>query len=174
MHILLLLLFILAGWKWGDWKNWRQYYPSILFFILGDLLYNYLLYNHTMWQFHTSFDQFVLPNHTLISIAVAFISFPVKVLIYLGHFPENKSKFTQFMYIFAWVLFFTLFEFGALSLGILSHHNGWNLFTTFLFYFVIFVMLRLHQNRPLLAWIASFGVILFLCIYFDVPISSLK
>jgi hypothetical protein len=37
-----------------------------------------------------------------------------------------------------------------------------------LFYFVIFVMLRLHQNRPL------FGVNLFLCVYFDVPIPSLK
>ncbi|ANX13655.1 hypothetical protein ABE41_016720 [Fictibacillus arsenicus] len=174
MHILLLIIFILAGWKWGDWKNWRKYYPTILFFIIGDLLYNYLLYDYTMWRFHTSFDKFILPNHTLISIAVTFISFPVKVLIYLGHYPENKSKFIQFIYIFAWILFFTLFEFGALNLGILSHHNGWNLIATFFFYIVIFVMLRLHQDRQLLTWVISFGLIIFLCIYFDVPITSMK
>jgi len=30
-------LYLFAAWKWGDWKNWREYYPTILFFIIGDL-----------------------------------------------------------------------------------------------------------------------------------------
>lgn len=175
LHIILLLGYLFAGWKWGDWRNWRKYYPTILFFIMGDLLYNYLLYNYPMWQFHTTFDKAILPNHTLISLAVAFISFPVKVLIYLGHYPENKSKTKQSVYIFAWVLSFTAFEFAAVKIwGGLSHHNGWNLFWTFLFYIVTFVMLRLHLNRPLLAWIVSSGIITFLLIYFNVPIERMK
>jgi hypothetical protein len=175
LHTILLLGFIFAGWKWGDWRNWRKYYPTILFFITGDLLYNFLTYNHPIWLFHTSFDKAVLPNHTFITLAVEFISFPVKVLIYLGHYPENKSKIKQLLYLFAWVLFFTAFEFIAkYTWGGISHHNGWSLVSTFLFYIVIFVQLRLHYNRPLLAWAVSFGIITYLLIYFKVPIAGMK
>ncbi|WP_264806834.1 CBO0543 family protein [Cytobacillus sp. NCCP-133] len=175
MHVILLLGFLFAGWKWGDWRNWKKYYSTILFFIIGDLIYSYLLYNYPMWQFHPSFDKAILPNHTLISLAVEFISFPVKVLIYLGNFPEHKNKVKQLYYILTWVIFFTVFEFTSINIwGGLSHHNGWNMLYTFFFYIVIFVMLRLHQNRPLLAWAFSFVIITFLLFSFDVPIGSMK
>jgi hypothetical protein len=175
LHIIILLGLLFAGWKWGDWKNWREYYPTILFFIIGDLLYNFLMYNFPMWQFHPTFDNAILPNHTFISLAVSFISFPVKVLIYLGHYPENKSKIKQLFYIFAWVLTFTAFEFTAIYIwGGISHHNGWNMLWTFLFYIVTFMLLRLHHNRPLLAWIVSIGIITFLFFYFKVPIGTMK
>lgn len=175
VHTILLLGFLLAGWKWGDWRNWKKYYPTILFFITGDLLYNYLLYNYPMGKFHPSFDKAILPNHTLISLAVEFISFPVKVLIYLGNYPEHKSKVMQFFYVLTWVILFTTFEFTSINIwGGLSHHNGWNILCTFFSYFVIFVMLRLHQNRPLLAWTVSLGIITFLMYYFNVPIGKMK
>jgi hypothetical protein len=175
VHIILLLGFLFAGWKWGDWKNLKKYYPTILFFIIGDLLYNFLLYNYPMWEFHPTFDRAILPNHTLISLAVAFITFPVKVLIYLGNYPENKNKIKQLLYISVWVLFFTAFEFAAIYIwGGLSHHNGWNLLWTLLFYIVTFVSLRLHQKRPLVPSIVSFKVITSLLIYFNVPIEKMK
>jgi hypothetical protein len=30
-------LFLFAAIKWGDWRKWRNYYPTILFFMVGDL-----------------------------------------------------------------------------------------------------------------------------------------
>lgn len=175
LHIILLIGFLFAGWKWGDWRNWRKYYPTILFFIIGDLLYNFLLYNHPMWQFNPTFDRAILPNHTLISLSVTFITFPVKVLIYLGHYPENKSKIKQLIYIFAWIVSFTVFEYTAIKIWRgLSHYNGWNMLWTFFFYVVTFVLFRLHQYRPLLTWLFAFGIITFLLIYFKVPIEKMK
>ncbi|WP_449622412.1 CBO0543 family protein [Robertmurraya sp. Marseille-Q9965] len=175
MHTLLLLGYIVAGWKWGDWRNWEKYYSTILFFIVGDLIYNFLLYNYSMWHFHTSFDKAILPNHSLISLAIEFVSFPVKVLIFLGHYPEHKSKFIQTWYILAWVILFSVFELLALNVWEgLSHHNGWNMAWTFLFYIVTFTSLRIHQTRPLWAWVLSFIVIISLFIIFDVPIGKMK
>lgn len=34
---LLACLFILVCYKWGDWRNWKTYYPTILFLIAGTL-----------------------------------------------------------------------------------------------------------------------------------------
>ncbi|WP_251548959.1 CBO0543 family protein [Neobacillus muris] len=175
MHSILLIGYVLAGWKWGDWRNWEKYYPTILFFLIGDLLYNFLLYNYPMWSYHPSFDKQILPNHTMISLAIEFLSFPVKVLIYLGHYPAKKSKAKQGFYILAWVVSLTVFELIARNVwGGLSHHHGWNILWTFLFYIVIFGLLRLHQIRPLLTWVISFWIITFLLIYFKVPIEKMK
>lgn len=31
------LFFVLAEIKWGDWRGWKKYYPTIQFFIIKDL-----------------------------------------------------------------------------------------------------------------------------------------
>lgn len=43
-RIILVLVFVIIAWKWGDWKNWKLYYPTILFMILGDFVYIFLTY----------------------------------------------------------------------------------------------------------------------------------
>lgn len=44
-RIMMGAIFIITCWKWGDWKNWKLYYPTIQFLIIGDLKANFLLYN---------------------------------------------------------------------------------------------------------------------------------
>ncbi|PIB57799.1 hypothetical protein, partial [Pseudomonas sp. 2822-17] len=56
IHIVIKLLFLFAAYKWGDWEKWEKYYPTILFFIIGDLLYNFLFYNYPMWLFNYGDD----------------------------------------------------------------------------------------------------------------------
>jgi hypothetical protein len=51
MHLVFTALFLLAGIKWGNWRRLRDYYLTILFFIIGDLLYSRLLYNHQLWAY---------------------------------------------------------------------------------------------------------------------------
>ena len=88
MYILINIFYLIAGYKWGDWRNWKKYYPTILFFILGDFLYNFLLYKESMWLFH----DLILPNHTTITILAMVISYTATVLIYLGRFPKRMEK----------------------------------------------------------------------------------
>ena len=83
MYIVINILYIIAGFKWGDWRNWKLYYPTILYFFIGDLLYNFLLYKQSLWLFH----DLILPNHTTITIMTMAISYPATILIYLGRFP---------------------------------------------------------------------------------------
>ncbi len=61
MYILINVIYTIAALKWGDWRNWKQYHPTILFYCIGDFLYNFILYNKPMWLFR----DLILPNHTL-------------------------------------------------------------------------------------------------------------
>jgi hypothetical protein len=168
MYILINALYLLAGVIWGDWRNWKNYYSTILFLILGDLLYNFLLYKKSMWVFH----DLVLPNHTMITLLAMAISYTATVLIYLGRFPEGWKK--RSLWFLLWTGIFLLFEYINSKLGFITYHNGWNMWWSVLFIGIIFIILPIHHRRPLLAWFCSIVIILSLLIIFDVRINEMK
>ncbi|WP_058309049.1 CBO0543 family protein [Gracilibacillus massiliensis] len=168
MYILINFLYIIAGYLWGDWKNWKKYYPTILFFIIGDFLYNFILYNDSMWVFHDA----ILPNHTFITILSMFVSYSATVLIYLGRFPQGWKK--RFLWFLLWSGIYIIIEFINNILGFITYHNGWNFVWSCLFTGVIFVILPIHHKRPLLAWSLSIVVILSLFVIFDIKITNMK
>ncbi|MGX6443955.1 hypothetical protein ACWM35_12135 [Neobacillus sp. K501] len=62
---------VLAALRWGDRENVVTYYPTILYFILGDLLKNPLLHNHRMWEYQeTLVGEKILFGH-LLSISLS-------------------------------------------------------------------------------------------------------
>ncbi|MFD0698138.1 CBO0543 family protein [Paenibacillus sp. GCM10027628] len=174
LHIIIHVLFLFAAWKWGDWKNWKNYYPTILYLIVSDLLYNFLTYNYPLWKFNAvSFDKFIYSNHTLITVGIDFINFPATVLMYLGNYPVGKIK--QTVYVFTWVLLNTIIEFLSLhTINGITHSNGWNMWWSAVLNLLFYVMLRVHYLHPLLAWIISFGIIILFGIYFGLPIHIMK
>ncbi|TYR75348.1 hypothetical protein FZC79_11340 [Rossellomorea vietnamensis] len=172
MHTLLFFSFLLAVIKWGDWKNWRDYYPTFLFFLVGDLLYQYLLYNKSMWLFQPSFDRSYLPNHTVISLIKMIIRYWATTLIFLGRLPQNKSK--RIFWIGLWVLIYFGIEVIAFEAGMITHHNGWNLLWSFYLDIVIFVVLSIHYKNPPLAWFLSLLNLIFLWNVFGLTIDILK
>lgn len=174
MHFVFNGLFMLAAIKWGNWKNWREYYPTILFFIAGDLLHNFLLYNHSKWTFkETIFAEQILSNHTIISLMIMIIVYPSTVLIYLGRFPKDRTK--QIAWLLFWVAIYSVIEVINLHyLHLIEHHNGWSIGWSILFNFAMFTILRIHHTFPPLAWVISFIWIVFLWNTFDIPFSSLK
>jgi hypothetical protein len=172
MHTLLFSAFLLAAFKWGDWKNWRDYYPTFLFFLVGDLLYQFLLFNKSMWLFQPSFDRGYLPNHTTIALVKMMIRYWATVIIFLGHFPAGKGK--RIYWISLWVFIYIAVEFFALKTGLMTHHNGWNLYWSLYFDIVIFIVLYVHYKHPLLAWILSFFNLLFLWNIFGLSVDILK
>ena len=74
MYIIVrVMLWILAAWRWGDWRNWKNYQSTFLFFIMLDLLYIFLTYNYPLWAYaHND----IIPNHTFNNLLVTFISYP--------------------------------------------------------------------------------------------------
>ncbi|SET71934.1 hypothetical protein SAMN05216389_12273 [Oceanobacillus limi] len=168
MYILINFLYIFAGYKWGDWRNWKTYYPTILFFIIGDFLYNFLLYQKPMWLFH----DVILPNHTTITVLAMVVSYSATVLIYLGRFPVSwKNRFLWFL---LWTGVYLLLEFINNSLGFITYHNDWNFWWSVLFTGIIFFILPIHHKKPLLAWLLSIIIILSLLMIFDVRIDDMK
>ncbi|MEH7226565.1 CBO0543 family protein [Bacillus sp. JJ1566] len=174
MHLVYNALFLLAAVKWGDWRRWREYYATILFFIVGDLLKNVLYHDYWVWTYQeTMFAKNILINHTFITLLITFVCYPASALIYLGRFPEEKWK--KLLWIGVWVFLFTSVEFINLKyLHLIEHHHGWTLGWSFLFNLVMFPMLRLHQKQPLIAWGLSIIWIIFLLNMFPIPMKYIK
>jgi hypothetical protein len=174
MHIVFNALFLIAGIKWGDWRRWRHYYPTILFFICVDALKNFLLYNYSMWTYQeTFFGQSLLQNNTFINLMIMAIVYPATVLIYLGRFPKERGK--QFLWVSLWIFIYWIVEFINLKyLNLINHHHGWNMWWSLLFLGVMFPMFNIHHKHPLLAWLLSVLFTLFLWNVFNVPLEQLK
>jgi len=173
MHFIYTMLFLVAAIKWGDWRNWREYYPTILFFIGGDLLKNAILYNHRMWEYHeTIVGENILFGHLVINLMIMAIEYPATILIYLGKYPRAWWK--QLLWHAFWILLYTTIEYLNLHFDLLYHYHGWNMWWSLAFDAVMFSMLRIHHRNPLLAWGFSLIWLIFLWNVFDVPMKTLK
>ncbi|HZG71289.1 MAG TPA: CBO0543 family protein [Chondromyces sp.] len=173
MHIIFNLLFLSAAIKWGDWRRWSNYYPTLLFFIVGDLLKNFLLYNYPMWTYQeVFFAENVLRNHTIINLMIIAIVYPSTILLYLGRFPRIRWK--QLLWLIFWVALYSGVEYINLChLKLIQHHNGWNMTWSVIFNIVMFSMLRIHHKNPPLAWVLSIIWISFLLKLFQVPVDKM-
>ncbi|WP_376769373.1 CBO0543 family protein [Paenibacillus germinis] len=96
------------------------------------------------------------------------------VLLYLSRYPYNTRLLKQFVYIFVWVGSFVLIESIFLYVKLLSYHNGWNFGWSILVWIFMFLGLRLHDTKPLWAWLFCLVTSVFLIIYFQIPISTMK
>lgn len=174
MHILYNLLFLAAAIKWGDWKNWRTYYPTWLFFVGGDLFKNALLHDHLLWSYkETIFGTQFLLGHFIIDIVIMLFAYSSTLLIYLGNFP--KQRFKQVLWILFWVVVYSSIEFiNRDYLHLIEHHYGWNMYWSIVFNILMFSVLKLHVKRPIAAWLISILALIVLLRSFDIPMESFK
>lgn len=157
---------LLLMWRFGDWKNYKKFYSTILFMIMGDLMYNLFTYQAPTWKYN---PDFLLLNHTIVNLWVMITVYPATVLIYLSHFPEKKGR--QILYILFWVFLYGVIELvGYYIFDAIDHFNGWNMGWSLLFDLILFIMLPIHHKRPLLAWGLSLIVIIVLLNIFNVNI----
>ncbi|MGM0904684.1 MAG: CBO0543 family protein [Bacillota bacterium] len=163
MHFIYNIAFILAAYRWGDWQNWQRYYPTILFFILMDVIEDFLTYNHPLWLFHHAFIQ----DHTVIALLNMLMRYPAIVLIFLKYFYQTNNIRKRAFHFILWILIYATIEYINLSIGITTHHNGWNMWYSLLFYIAMFATLVIHYKKPLIAWTLSFVFLLLICFKFD-------
>ncbi|RSK28834.1 hypothetical protein EJF36_19215 [Bacillus sp. HMF5848] len=152
-----------------DWKRWMEFYPTIQFYIICNLLYNFIFYQHTLWRYKAVTLSWL--NHTLIEVTFTFLIVPVVLIIYLQHYPTGKKKY---LYILIWILYFTVIEILFMKKGLFIHENEWNIWWTTLFNFITFAIIRLHYKNPLVGILVSIPIIIVLLMFFHPALSELK
>ncbi|NBD24939.1 CBO0543 family protein [Paenibacillus glycinis] len=158
------VVFMLAAWRWGDWRHWQRYHATILYFLLGDVLYMVLTRNRLLWQ-HQPWP----PISTYIGVELCcFVCFACTTLIYLGRFPKGVGK--SIAWIACWVAVYSCIEVIYLFCGAIKHFNGWTMLDSVLFNMTMFPMLLLHCYRPLLTYAISIPLAVAIVIVFKVPI----
>ncbi|RFU62611.1 hypothetical protein D0469_20420 [Peribacillus saganii] len=168
MHVAIAILTILASFKWGNWRTWRDYHASMLFIATGGLLYEYIVKDFTLWKFKPD----LLYGHDMTVIVYALITMPVSIFLYLSHFPERW--FHRLIYIFLWSGIYITVEWILFVFGRIFYQNGWQFSYSFLFDLVMFSVIALHHYYPFRAYLISLFIIFFLISYFQVPFTVSK
>ncbi|WP_426452808.1 CBO0543 family protein [Paenibacillus sp. S-38] len=170
MPLILSIVWLIAAWRFGDWRNWRKYYPSTLFTVVVSLVIFTLQHNHPLWKFHGAF---LFPNRTLHEHRINFSVLPPICLLFLTFYRYRSGFIQQFLYITFWVVILSLTEAFVGFAKFLTYHNGWSIWWSVAFWYLALSVIRLHYSKPLLASLVSLGLIIFGLVYFKIPISKL-
>lgn len=170
MRILIALAYCLAAWRWGEWRDWRKYYPTILFMILIDNIVDIITYQHSLWVFRPSF---LLNTDTVSKLFLNFTVFPATVILFLSRFPSN-SWGKQIGYILLWSSLYFTTEAFAFSRGLIAHENGWSLGWSAVHNVIMFTVLKVHHANPLLAWIIAAVFFAVVWVHFGFGVEYLK
>jgi hypothetical protein len=164
MHVATGLIVLIAVWKWGDWRNWKKYHTTMLYFALGNLLYNFLTASYFLWRLDADF----LSNHTLTELIYTFIVFPGTALLFLCNMPKvRKSKIRH---IITWILIYALWEALFVLTKSIEYQYGWGYWWSVSFDAFMFPMLLLHYKKPLIAYLLSIPIGIFFIWWFHVPV----
>ncbi|MFC4802269.1 MULTISPECIES: CBO0543 family protein [Neobacillus] len=164
-------LYLLGSWRWGDWRNWKEYYPTILFFVTVNFFISIIMYEYPLWTYKESF---FIPNHTIVDFIIAFLIFPQMAFIFLSKYPFQASLLKQIGYASIWVIFGIAIESLFKAANLISYDHGWNFWWSLIVWIFMFFGLRLHHTRPILAWFLCFACTIFLILYFHIPITKYK
>lgn len=157
---------VIICWKWGNWRNWKEYYPTILYVYLANLAYDVLVSDRPLWTFG------MLSYHfPFVDLFIMALLYPSTVILYLTHYPKTWQK--QILYILIWVIVYLAAEIIAYFTKGMEYFNGWTVYYSAVFNLIMFPLIRLHYKKPLLAW--PFSVLLAFTIvwWFRIPLYNI-
>ncbi|MFC4322740.1 CBO0543 family protein [Litchfieldia salsa] len=164
MHILLSIIMIAILWKSGLWRDWQKYHTVMLYFVMGNLLYNFLTANYFLWRLDADF----ISNHTLTEMLYTFIIFPITTLLFMGNYPVGKRKILlHYLWYISWYVFV---EWIFSKAGYIEYQYGWNILWSAFFDCFMFPMLRLFYKKPIIAYLISIVIGAFFLWWFKVPV----
>jgi hypothetical protein len=166
-HIFLAVVSIVSCYKFGDWRNWRKYYSTILFFILSNAVYFLLTYNHSLWLYETK-----ILNYSFTDLFICITVYPSIVMLFIPKFPKKKTKIIT--HISLYVAIFTIAELIGVKFGYFTYHNGWNIWLSIIFSYMLFSILYIHYKKPLYAWIIALISPHILFFLMKIPYNSIK
>lgn len=159
------VLGIAVCWKWGDWRHWEKYYPTVLYLLIGDFTVDLLMYNKPLW----GFGKFI-ECYQVLDIVVMLLIYPATVILYLTWYPMAMGR--QALYILLWIGIYTAIEFISYVTDSFCYHNGWNIWFSVLFNAGMFPLLTLHYKKPLLVWPISVVLCFLVLWWFRIPFAQ--
>ena len=158
--------YLIICYRLGAWKKWKEFYPTYLYVIVGDLAYNFIFYEKPLWEY----GNFV--SHTFSDFWMAMIVFPCAVTLFLTHYPKRFWK--QALYILLWTVVNTAVEYVSYRSGGMLYYNNWSIAWSAALYLVAFILIRIHYVRPLWVWPISFACAFATMYLFGIPLVGLK
>ena len=150
LPFILTILLLLVTWRYGDWRNWRKYYQTILFIVLVNLFSYVLTFDYPLWLFHESF---FIPNRMINEFRLDFLFMPAIILFYLTNYPYGVGRLRQLVYIVGWGTFWTSTEAFYVYNNVYTYHNGWNIWWSSVVWYLMFVGMVIHHMYPPWAWL---------------------
>ena len=163
MILVLVGLFIIICYRWGGWRNWQLYYPTILFLIAGDFISCFVSSSKPLWKY-----QETLVSGAITQLLVALLVYPCTVLIFF-YFYKYRRRHTA-LYLLLWVSIYSLLEYLGVKFHYFSYYNGWNFSYSVILDVIIFSLLIIHQKWPLAALLGSFITGLAITFIFELPL----
>jgi hypothetical protein len=156
IHIAIALWAILAAIYWGDWKNFKKYYPTMLFVIAADLLYKiFALNNYHLWRIQKDY----IINHITTYLLYVLITFSLSTFVFLSTYPTTLKK--QMVHILKWVFIYSVVEWIGWKFGRITYYHGWSIWWSIFFNVNMFIMMRIHYVNYL--WAIPLSII---CTFF--------
>lgn len=160
MHIAVSIAAVLLTWRYSDWKNWRNYHPTLLYIALSNLLYNFIYCKHLLWEYK--------PNHIIAELLSTFVILPLAGLLLLSGYPtafkDRALRTIKFVAVFFGI------EVIYNLLGILVYDNGWNIWLSLLWDCIMIIAWALHHKRPMLTYGLSVLFITIMLLVFPVKL----
>jgi hypothetical protein len=103
LRIIVVAIYAILCFRYGAWRKWREYYPTFLYVLIGDMAYNFLFYENSLWEYRR------LISHTFSDFLVALIVFPCAITLFLTYYPKGIWK--QAIYVFVWTSINTVIEY---------------------------------------------------------------
>lgn len=166
-QIIVTLIMVVISLKWGDWKNWQRYYPTMLFNTCGAFVYSLLTYNYSLWTYESP-----LLKTTYSDLLISLVFMPATIVLFLPHIPKDRLK--QVMWILFWVLVYSIIEIISYWFGFFSYHNGWHIWWSVLFDCFLFPLWWLHYKKPVWSFPIAIVIGILIISHFRIPFSSMK
>jgi len=169
LRLLMPFIYLVGVWKLGDWKNRRNYYPTILFYLSVSFGISYLTSNYPLWRYQpTPF----IPNHKIADFLLTLTTYISVVFLYLSHYPYKSSKKRQVFYLFGCLLFLSIIE-GVFRLGrLMEYYHGWNYPWSIVVWLFTLIGVRVHLSKPIWAWLLCIVCTMFLILFFHIPVTK--
>lgn len=87
--------------QYGDWKNWRLYYPTCLFYVIGVITENIVTEKKQLWHIECFPMKGVLADYY-----IAYVIFPFIIILFLSNYPKTIISQVKRLILFVFSLSF--------------------------------------------------------------------
>lgn len=157
---------VLVGicWKTQKWKNWREYYPTILYVYLADLVSDIFLNQKPLWAFNE-----LSLKYPIFDLSLTAFLYPATVILLLSAYKASLKKLA--LTILLWVALYSGVEYLAYLLGDFKYYNDWTILHSAVLNVFLFSLASLHFKKPLWAMGFSIGIAYLFLWLFKIPLS---